>query len=204
MEMNEKIYPRLQATAPIEYETFRLNKIQDIQKDIETCIIQRSSLNKKYNRALTIVNTADEILSTATLGMGVAGVGLLTTIVAAPVVLALEIAAVSAGGISLISKYISKKLKIKADKHKQIKILGESKLNTIYDHISKAIQDGTISDEEFSLILSEHSKFKSMIEDLRKKSNDKISQQEKESLIEKGREEQRSNFRALLENKNKS
>ena len=94
MEMTEKIYPRLQATAPIEHETFRLNKIQDIQKDIESCIIQRSSLNKKYNRALTIVNTADGVLSTATLGMGVAGVGLLTTIVAAPVVLALEIAAV--------------------------------------------------------------------------------------------------------------
>ena len=204
MEMKETIYLRLQATAPIENETFRLNKIQDIQKDIETCITQRSNLNKKYNRALTIVNTADGVLSTATLTMGAVGVGLLTTIVAAPVVLALEIAAVGAGGLSIVSKYITEKLKIKADKHKQIQTLAEAKLNTMYDHISKAIQDGRISEEEFSLILSEHSKFKSMIEDLRKKSNDKISQQERESLIEKGREEQRSNFRALFENKNQS
>ena len=79
----------------------------------------------------------------------------------------------------ILSKFITKKLKIKAEKHKQIQTLAEAKLNTIYDHISKAISDGKISDEEFSLILDEDSKLKSMIEDIRKKSKKKISEQEK-------------------------
>ena len=168
--MEKRIYPRLPTAPPIdEALQYRLHKISDIQKDIEKSIIERKKLNKKYNRALTIVNTTDGVLSTATLGMGAAGVGLLTTIVAAPVVLGLEVAALATGGLCILSKFITKKLKLKAEKHKQIQILAEAKLNTIYDHISKAISDGEISDEEFSLILDEDSKLKSMIEDIRKK-----------------------------------
>ena len=136
--------------------------------------------------------------------MGAVGVGLLATVVAAPVVLALEIAAIGTGGLSLLNKFIAKKLKVKADKHKNIQILAESKLNTIYNHVSKAINNCHISDEEFSLILEEEEKFRSMTEDIRSKTNKKILEHEKESLIEKGREEAKSNFRALLEEKNTS
>ena len=40
-----------------------------------------------------------------------------------------------------------------------IKLLADKKLNVISDLISKAFDDETISDEEFSLVLSELDKF---------------------------------------------
>ena len=48
---------------------------------------------------------------------------------------------------------------LKAEKHEKIKMLAGAKLNTINDHISKALKDEKISDEEYSLILSESAKF---------------------------------------------
>jgi hypothetical protein len=44
---------------------------------------------------------------------------------------------------------------MKAEKHKKIKTLADAKLNTISDHISKALKDDVVSGEEYSLILSE-------------------------------------------------
>ena len=40
-------------------------------------------------------------------------------------------------------------LAVKARKHDEIRALAESKLNTITEHISGALMDGRISDEEF-------------------------------------------------------
>ena len=54
------------------------------------------------------------------------------------------------------------KLNLKAEKHEKIKVLSEAKLNTINDHISKALMDNHVTDEEFSLNLSELEKFREM------------------------------------------
>ena len=48
----------------------------------------------------------------------------------------------------------------KAENHDQIRILAEP--NTIADHISTALVDDKISDEEFCLILFEVDKYKQM------------------------------------------
>ena len=47
--------------------------------------------------------------------------------------------------------------------------IAESKLNTIQNHVSKAIQDGCISQEEFVLISEERSKYLEMKENIRTK-----------------------------------
>ena len=47
----------------------------------------------------------------------------------------------------------------KSRKHHKIKLLADKKLNVISDLVSKALDDETISDEEFSLVLSELDKF---------------------------------------------
>ena len=44
-----------------------------------------------------------------------------------------------------------------------------SKLNSISTLISKALNDGNISDQEFSLIMSEFSKFQEMKNDIKQK-----------------------------------
>ena len=110
-------------------------------------------------------------LTTASIGMGSVGIGLFATVVAAPIALGLEVTAIVTGGSSILCKLINKKLIKKAQKHKEIKILSEAKLNTILDLISKAISDNKISDEEFSLILNEFVKFQDMKERIISKQN---------------------------------
>ena len=78
-----------------------------------------------------------------TIGLGVAGVGLLSTIVAAPLVIVMEGMALGTGILSIAGKFVNSKLFAKAEKHKKIQVL--AKLNTISDHISKAMMDGTIT-----------------------------------------------------------
>ena len=88
-------------------------------------------------------------------------------------------------------KLIGRKLQEKAKKHNQIRVLADSKLNTIADHISAALADDKISDEEFRLILSEVAKYNQMIEEIRGRPKQGIglSEAEKNELIRKGREE---------------
>ena len=56
---------------------------------------------KKYRRAINAADGIDTVLVTSSLGMGAAGVGLLSTIIAAPVVVALEAAALACGLASI-------------------------------------------------------------------------------------------------------
>ena len=50
-------------------------------------------------------------------------------------------------------------LSAKKDKHNKIKILADSKFNTIEEYVSQAIADGSISHEEFLLVNGEIRKF---------------------------------------------
>lgn len=68
-------------------------------------------------------------------------------------------------------------------------MLADAKLNTISDHISKALKDAMVSDEEYSLILSEIDKFNSMKDEIRSKIKVALDEDVKQSLIEQGRVE---------------
>ena len=62
------------------------------------------------------------------------------------------------------------KMSLKIEKHEKIAMLAVSSLNTISSLISKALSDGFITDEEYSLILLEFETLTRMKEDLREKS----------------------------------
>lgn len=163
------IYPLIPTAPPqdaIEANSYRIQKILDIQNCFEKNKEDRRKILKKYTKALSAINVTDTVLTTAAIGMGATGAGLLT-IVAVPIVLGMEIAALGTGVGTIILKYINKKLQQKVEKHKQIFILSEAKLNTIHNHILKAIEDEKISEEEFRLILEEESKFSAMKEEIR-------------------------------------
>ena len=78
-------------------------------------------------------------------------------------------------------------------------MLASAKLDTIASHISKALMDDYISDEEFKLIMEELNKYKAMKEEIRNNTMKKLKEEEKESLIEIGRQEARESFRKLVE-----
>ena len=98
-----------------------------------------------------LINIADNTLIGITVCAEGAGAVLLATGVGAPFAVALGFSGVATGAISLIGNIFSKKATTKAEKHLKIKTLASAKLNMIASHISKAIMDDYISDEEFKL-----------------------------------------------------
>ena len=215
-EMKDKIYPTLpaireQPTAPNVVNggsddrghSYRLKIIREVQEFLEEEIKNREAFSKKYFRIAKVVNIIDNALITITIGAEGTSAVLLSTGVGAPFALALGISGVVTGAISLIGNIFSKKATTKAEKHLKIKTLAMAKLDTIASHVSKAMMDDFISDEEFKLIMEEMNKYKALKEEVRNNTKKKLKTEEEESLIEKGRQEARESFRRLVE-KNKT
>ena len=216
-DMKEKIYPTLPTirespTAPdIELHdmgndqghSYRLKVITDVQKFLETEINKREALSKKYFRVARIVSNIDSVLIGITICAEGAGAVLLASGIGSPIALGLGIGGVATGAISLLGNIAVKKTTIKAEKHLKIKVAASAKLDTIASHISKAMMDNYVSDEEFKLITEELNKYKAMKEEIRNNTKKKLKTEEEESLIEKGRQEARESFRKLVE-KNKT
>ena len=201
MEMKENIYPKLPTAPPIEDQGqgYRLQKINEIQTFLEKEVETREALSKKYFRAAKTVDNVDTVLIAITSGGGAGGIGLLSTVIAAPAVIAIEGVALFTGFLSIIGKYSVKRSTSKAEKHEKIKTIASTKLDTIASHVSKALSDNKVADEEFRLILEELEKYKVMKEEVRSKSKKKIATETEESLIERGRQEARESFRKLVE-----
>ena len=215
-EMKEKIYPTLptireQPSAPNVVNggsddrgnSYRLKIIREVQEFLEEEIKNREAFSKKYFRIAKVVNMIDNALITITIGAEGTSAVLLSTGVGAPFALALGISGVVTGAVSLIGNIFSKKATTKAEKHLKIKTLAMAKLDTIASHVSKAMMDDFISDEEFKLIMEEMNKYKALKEEVRNNTKKKLKTEEEESLIEKGRQEARESFRRLVE-KNKT
>ena len=208
-EMKERIYPELgtQPSAPIintddRGHSYRLNIIREVQAFLEKEIKERETLSKKYFRGAQIVHTVDNTLITVTIGAEGTGAILMATGVGAPFALILSVAGVVTGAVSLIGNYFNKKATTKAEKHLKIKTLAAAKLDTILSHVSKAMMDNFINDEEFKLIIEEMDKYKAMKEEVRSKTKKRLKTEEEESLIERGRQEARESFRKLVEKNN--
>ena len=213
--MKEKIYPTLPAirenpSAPDivngglddQGHSYRLKVITDVQKFLEVEIKKRDAFSKKYFRVSKIINLADNVLIGVTICAEGAGAVILSTGVGAPLAVALGISGAVTGAISLIGNIVVKKT-TKAEKHLKIKTLAAAKLDTIASHVSKAMTDNFISDEEFKLIMDEMNKDKVMKEEIKSNTKKKLKMEEEESLIERGRQEAIESFRRLVE-KNKT
>src|SRR5688572_32255451 len=81
---------------------YRLAKIVEIQKEIETERDKRAVLNTKYRKGVRIINVVDRptISDLVALASGAATITVLSTIIAAPVAVALQALAVGAGVFS--------------------------------------------------------------------------------------------------------
>ena len=215
-ELTDKLYPSLPTiredpTAPPVVNggednrghTYRLNYIRDVQRYFEEEIKQRQAFSKKYFRIAKIINMVDNGLITVTIGAEGVGAALLATGAGAPVALALGISGAAAGLISLMGNIFNKKATTKAEKHLKISQTAITKLDTIASHISKALMDDFISPEEFNLILEEMNKYKTLKEEIRSNNKKKLKKEEEESLINKGREEAKKDFRRILGPNNK-
>ena len=207
-EMKENLYPELpaireQPTAPNVADDrghyYRLKIIREIQAFLEEEIKNREAFSKKYFRIAKAVYVVDVSLISITVGAEGTAAVLVSTGVGAPFALALGISGAVTGIVSIFGSIFSKKATTKAEKHLKIKTLAVAKLDTIASHVSKALTDDFISDEEFKLIMEEMNKYKVLKEDIRNNTKKILKKEEEESLIERGRQEARESFRKLVE-----
>ena len=131
MEYKEsKLYPTLPSAPEGEViivegtaQSYRLQKINEIQKEIALERDKRANLSKKYHRAVKVIAGIDCALVISSMGLGAAGIGVLSTIIAAPVAIAMEGVALGVGLLSIVGGQTNKKLSMKAEKHEKLRRL---------------------------------------------------------------------------------
>ena len=82
-------------------------------------------------------------------------------------------------------------------------LVAQSKLDSIIDIISQAMQDGDISPTEFHKVLQEREKYRKLKADIRNRTKAKVKQIEKEQreeILEQGRKEGKEIFLRQIAN----
>ena len=170
------LYPELPTE---DGQNYRLQKISEIEQTLIKERDTRQSLYKKYKRSINATDGVDTTLISGSVIMG--GIG-----IAVPFMLPLEIAAIVCGVAGVCVKFIRRRLHSKAKKHYEIKTLAESKLNSVKDLISKALNDGQMSEQEFKMVLDELERYNNLKDKTRSKQSG-MSEVERKKLIEEGK-----------------
>ena len=119
--------------------------------------------------------------------------------------------AVATGVLGVISTGISKLMLKKVEKHQQIKLIAAAKLSSVNGLVSRALQDGSISNEEYQIILQEMESYRNhksqirnrTIGEIRELTVDKENEIREESLkkgILKGQEMAMVNLQHIMKN----
>ena len=103
-----------------------LKKIDEMQEILIAERDKRNELSTKYNRGVYIIGVIDNCWGVTTIGLGITGVGRLSTIVAAPVVIGIETTSIVMGLLRVIGNRVSKKMLLKIEKHEKIAMLAVS------------------------------------------------------------------------------
>ena len=175
-----KIYPDSNPSAPQELQTYRLKKLTEIEAFLLDKIEVRERIAKKMKRFNTITGIVDTGLITSAVITGgislaafASSVGLLVDIALSGTSLLLSLARVT-------TQKSFKALTVKQEKQNSIKLLAQSKLDSIANIILQAMQDGDISPTEFHKVLQEVEKYCKLKADIRNHAKANIKQITKE------------------------
>ena len=187
-----KIYPHLNPTAWQEPQTYRLNKLSEIEvyflNEIEVC----EQIAKKMKRFNTITGIVDTGLITSTVITGGISIAAFANGVGLPVGIALSGTSLLLSLATAMTWKSSKIFTVKQEKHDAIKLLAQSKLDSITNIISQAMQEGDISPTEFHKVLQEVKKYRKLKADIRNQVKTKVKQitkEQREEILEQGRKE---------------
>ena len=104
---------------------------------------------------------------------------------------------------TVITRKSFKTFTVKQEKHNSIKLLAQSKLDSIANIISQAMQDGDISPTEFHKVLQEVEKYRKLKANIRNQAKAKVKQimkEQREELLEQGRKEGKEDFLRKIAN----
>ena len=197
----EKLYPQIPATAPPDDESYRLKKIDELEKFLRSEVESRDKLTKRFKRRATATTFSDGSVIAAITALEIASIVTLTTGVGMPLSVVLASTGLFLGLGSGIIHKTQKIFDSKAKKHDKIKTLAESKLDTISGLVSKAVKDSHIDHQEYQLILKEVEHYRTMKEEIRTKSKtsaDAITAEQREAILAQGREEGQQAFLAKI------
>ena len=155
----------------------------------------REWIAKKMKRFNTITGIIDTGLITSTVITG--GIAAFVSGVGLPVGIALSRSSLFLFLATVITPKSFKTFTVKQQKHDSIKLLAQSKLESIANIISQAIQDGDISSIEFHKVLQEVEKYHKLKPDIRNQAKAKvkhITKEQREELLEQERKEGKEDF----------
>ena len=154
-----------------------------------------SAITKKYRRAVNALEATCGALDRICIATGAVGAGLLASGVGFVAGLVLEGITGAAGLLDVAGVAVSRHYITKAAKHEVVRVLAIAKLNAVHGHISKAVEDCHVSDEECKLILDEVEEYRTMKEEIRHKhtltAGGMIDEETKNGLIRRGRDQAR-------------
>ena len=166
-QSGSSIYPQLPTNG--DPNNFRLQKSCEVLQNLEKEIKHYEEVRKKYNRARGIFTKISVCSGMLSVILSASGLGTSLTGFGAIIGVPLGVVGGICGGVSVGFGAASKRLYHKVSKHEQTVSLAKAKVNTIHDLVSKALKDNAISDQEFSLILSEVDKFEKLKLEIRQK-----------------------------------
>ena len=105
--------------------------------------------------------------------------------------------------VTVITGKSFKTFTVKQEKHDAIKLLAQSKLDSMADIISQAMQDGDISSNQFHKVLQEVEKYRKLKSNIRNQAKAKIKQitkEQREELLEQRRKEGKQDFLRKIAN----
>lgn len=177
---DQQLYPQLpELPTP---DSFRLQQISEIKRFFESEIEFRRKIFSKYMKAFDATTAIDHFLNITSVVAGSLSVTALAGVITAPIGMALGGITIGGAVVSSILTWEKKNILKKLEKHEYIYTMAISKLNTVNDLVSKALNDSHISTEEFTLIIKEREKYIILKNEARKKHRESTSGVDVEAL----------------------
>ena len=167
-----------------------LKKLTEIEAYLPDEIEVRERISNKMKRFNTITGIVDTGLITSTVITGGISIAAFASGVGLPVGIVLSGTSLLLSLATAITWKFFKTFTVKQEKHDAIKLLAQSKFDSISNIISQVMQDGDEISIEFHKALQEVEKYLKLRADIRNQAKGKvkqISKEQRQELLEQGR-----------------
>jgi hypothetical protein len=176
------LYPELPFETGDPSQNVRLQQIHNIRDFLEKEVESRDKLRRRYKSTYNMFYSLTMGSGLVSVGTSSAAVGTLATGIGAPVSIPLGGVAIVSGLLSVSCSTLAKATMKKVQKHENIKYTAKTKLSSIDQIVSTALEDGTITDKEFQFILRENDSYRKHKQEIKERTRTALTT---ESELEK-------------------
>ena len=180
-----------------------MQKLTEIEAYLLNEIEVREQIAKKMKLFNIITSIIDTSLITSTVITGGISIAAFASGVGLPVGIALSGTSLHLSLATAITRKSFKIFSVKQEKHDAIKLLAQSKLDSIANIISQAMQDGDISPTEFHKVLQETEKYRKLKAGIRNQAKAKVKdiiKEQREEILEQRRKKSKEDFLQKITN----